>query len=153
MPLPNRCAADYVFANSDTIFANDEFVRLGNDRVIEISFDRFSDGWGFSYARHIHDSGFSGMLIASGHVIADQADYLQRCGFSHAEIPESKTADWQVALSAIPARFQHMVKSPRSRMYLSVSQHKFGDSWNFSHFSCTLLDKLSQLAHIACIKS
>ena len=30
--------------------------------------------------------------------------------------------------AAIPARFQHMVKSSRSRMDLSVSQHKFGDS-------------------------
>ena len=127
-PVQDRCATDYAFATSDVMPADDEFARLGTDSVIEISFDKFSDGRGFSYARHIRDSGFSGMLIASGHVIADQADYLQRCGFSHAEIPESKTADWQVALSAIPARFQHMVKSPRSRMDLSVSQHKFGDS-------------------------
>ena len=115
-PVQDRCATDYAFATSDVMPADDEFARLGTDSVIEISFDKFSDGRGFTHARRIRESGFSGWLVASGHVIADQADYLRRCGFSHAEISQSRIDDWQGALSAIPAHFQHMTQSPRSRM-------------------------------------
>ena len=113
-------AGDDVFATSDAMPANVVYAERGRNSAIVISFDKFSDGRGFSYARRIRDSGFTGRLIASGHIIADQADYLRRCGFSHAEILESKTADWQAALIAIPSHFQHMAVSPRSRMASSV---------------------------------
>ncbi|MBT6122998.1 MAG: DUF934 domain-containing protein [Candidatus Puniceispirillum sp.] len=126
--MQDRRIADYVFATSDSPPADDEIAGLNTSRVIEISFDKFSDGRGFTYARRIRDSGFSGMLIASGHVIADQAEYLRRCGFSHAEIPMAKIADWQSALSAMPAYFQHMAKSPRSRMVTSAMQNKYDNN-------------------------
>ena len=112
----DRPVADRIFATSDTLPAEDMTNGFGSNSVIEISFDKFSDGRGFTQARRIRESGFSGWLVASGHVIADQADYLRRCGFSHAEISQSKIDDWQAALSAIPAHFQHMTQSPRSRM-------------------------------------
>ena len=86
-------AGDDVFATSDAMPANVEYAERGRNSAIVISFDKFFDGRGFSYARRIRDTGFTGRLIASGHIIADQADYLSRCGFSHAEIIESKTAD------------------------------------------------------------
>ena len=112
--------ADYEYATSEVLPAIDIFAGLGTKSVIEISFDKFSDGRGFSYARRIRESGFVGRLVASGHMIADQADYLRRCGFSHANISTSKTDDWQTALSSIPAHFQHMETSPRSRVVTSA---------------------------------
>ena len=111
----DRRDAEFIFATSDTLPAEDMTAGLGTNGVIEISCDKFSDGRGFTHARRIRESGFSGWLVASGHVIADQADYLRRCGFSHAEIPQSKIGDWQDALSAIATHFQHMERSPRSR--------------------------------------
>ena len=112
----DRPVADRIFTTSDKLPAENLTNGFGSNSVIEISFDKFSDGRGFTQARRIRESGFSGWLVASGHVIADQADYLRRCGFSHAEIPQSKIGDWQGALSAIPAHFQHMTQSPRSRL-------------------------------------
>ena len=112
----DRPVADRIFTTSDKLPAENLTNGFGSNSVIEISFDKFSDGRGFTHARRIRESGFSGWLVASGHVIADQADYLRRCGFSHAEIPQSKIGDWQGALSAIPAHFQHMTQSPRSRL-------------------------------------
>jgi uncharacterized protein (DUF934 family) len=111
-----RPVADCIFTTSDTLPGENMTDSFGTYSVIEISFDKFSDGRGFTHARRIRESGFSGWLVASGHVIADQAEYLRRCGFSHAEISQSKIEDWQSALSAIPAHFQHMIQSPRSRM-------------------------------------
>ena len=112
----DRPVADRKLTTSDMLSAENLTNGFGSNSVIEISFDKFSDGRGFTHARRIRESGFSGWLVASGHVIADQADYLRRCGFSHAEIPQSKIGDWQGALSAIPAHFQHMTQSPRSRL-------------------------------------
>ena len=43
-PVQDRCTTDYAFATSEAMPADDEFARLGTDSVIEISFDRFSDG-------------------------------------------------------------------------------------------------------------
>ena len=116
----DRPVADCIFTTSDTLPAENLTNGFGSNSVIEISFDKFSDGRGFSYARRIRESGFAGRLVASGHVIADQADYLRRCGFSHANISTSKTDDWHAALSAIPARFQHMDTSPSSRITKSA---------------------------------
>ena len=114
--MQDRPVADRIFATSDTLPAENMTNGFGSNRVIEISFDKFSDGRGFTHARRIRESGFSGWLVASGHVIADQVDYLRRYGFTHAEISQSIIDDWQAALSAIPAHFQHMTKSPRSSM-------------------------------------
>ena len=124
----HTCIFNYVFSTSDDVPTKAECAKLGIDSVIKIIFDKFSDGRGFTYARRIRDSGFPGKLVAGGHVIADQADYLRRCGFSHAEISPSKTDDWQGALSAIPSHFQHMAKSPRSRKVNSAIHHENGNS-------------------------
>jgi uncharacterized protein (DUF934 family) len=48
-------------------------------------------------------------------VIADQIDYLRRCGFTHAEIKPADYPHWQQAYQAIRHHFQHMPNSPRSR--------------------------------------
>ncbi|WP_438997611.1 DUF934 domain-containing protein [Candidatus Puniceispirillum sp.] len=120
----DRPVADYRIATSDSVADESIYAGLGTNSMIEISFDKFSDGRGFTYARRISEAGFAGMLVASGHVIADQADYLRRCGFTHADIPISRIDDWQAALCAISAHFQHMTNSPRSRMAASAIRRR-----------------------------
>ncbi|ADE40138.1 DUF934 domain-containing protein [Candidatus Puniceispirillum marinum] len=120
----DRRVADYRIATGDSLADESIYAALSIDSVVEIRFDKFSDGRGFTYARRISEAGLAGVLVASGHVIADQADYLRRCGFTHADIPISKIDDWQAALSAIPAHFQHMTNSPRSRMAASTMRRK-----------------------------
>lgn len=85
-------------------------------QVIAIQFGVFSDGRGFTHARRLRtDYHFSGPIIATGHVIADQMDYLRRCGFTHAAIKPADHPHWQQAHQAIRHHFQHMPDSPRSR--------------------------------------
>ena len=84
--------------------------------AIAVRFPVFSDGRGFTLGRRLRtESHFNGCLIAAGHLIPDQADFLHRCGFSHAMITPSQLGEWQQALAGINARFQHMPSSPRRR--------------------------------------
>ena len=54
---------------------------------VSIYFASFSDGRGFTLARHLREIvGYRDKLLACGHLIPDQADYLRRCGFTHVEI-------------------------------------------------------------------
>ena len=56
-------------------------------QVTAIQFGVFSDGRNFAHARRLRtDYHFSWPIIATGHVIADQIDYLRRCDFTHAAI-------------------------------------------------------------------
>lgn len=61
----------------DVLFAHLEQIEL-----IVINFPVFTDGRGFSYARHLREQGYKGELRAAGHFIRDQLTYLQRCGFN-----------------------------------------------------------------------
>jgi uncharacterized protein (DUF934 family) len=52
-------------------------------KTIEITFDAFTDGRGYSTAKLLRDRyGFTGELRAVGDVTIDQLFYLSRCGFS-----------------------------------------------------------------------
>lgn len=53
---------------------------LGAPRIT-VTFAAFTDGRGFSHARKLREKGFDGELLASGELLADQWQYLQRCGF------------------------------------------------------------------------
>jgi uncharacterized protein (DUF934 family) len=84
--------------------------------IIAICFGVFSDGRGFTHARRLRTNHkFTGPLVATGHVIPDQIDYLRRCGFTHAVIKTSQLSHWQHARLSITCHFQHMLDSPRSR--------------------------------------
>ena len=83
---------------------------------ILINFPKFSDGRGFTHARRLRAMlPENARLIAGGHVIPDQADFLSRCGFSHALIIGEGLAQWQASLEAVTARFQHVTSTPRTR--------------------------------------
>jgi uncharacterized protein (DUF934 family) len=84
--------------------------------ALAVRFDRFSDGRGFTAARHIREMlAYEGALVAQGHVIPDQADYLRRCGFTHAEISLSAAPQWRRSLALAPPAMQPVLGSPRAR--------------------------------------
>lgn len=56
--------------------------------LIRIAFPSFSDGRGFTLARHLRGLGYTGRLRAAGHVIADQYAMARRCGFDEVEISD-----------------------------------------------------------------
>ena len=79
--------------------------------AIAISFTKFSDGRGFTQARRLRlEMGFKGPVVAAGHVIPDQADFLRRCGFSHVEIEAGRLSQWQYSLDIIkiPVSYTHL---------------------------------------------
>lgn len=56
--------------------------------MIAVAFPAFSDGRGFTLARHLRGHGFKGRLRAKGHVIADQYAMARRAGFDEVEISD-----------------------------------------------------------------
>ena len=84
--------------------------------AVAIRFARFSDGRGFTLARHLREAmGHSGVVLGCGHLIPDQADYLRRCGFSHVEIAPGALAQWQRSLSLSPPPMQQILSGGRAR--------------------------------------
>ncbi len=49
--------------------------------LIEIAFPAFRDGRGYSAARILRESGYTGELRAAGNVLVDQILPMRRCGF------------------------------------------------------------------------
>lgn len=79
--------------------------------LISIAFPSFADGRGFSRARRLRNAGFTGILRASGHVIADQFDYAIECGFDEVEISDDLAArqpeaQWLAMKDALPLSYQ-----------------------------------------------
>ena len=65
---------------------------FGGVGMIRVSFPAFSDGRGFTLARHLRGLGYAGRLRATGHVIADQYAMARRCGFDEVEIADDLAA-------------------------------------------------------------
>jgi len=83
---------------------------------VAIRFPRFSDGRGFTLARHLREAlGHEGAIVARGHLIPDQAVYLLRCGFSHVEIERGALAQWRHTLALSPPSMQQVLASRRAR--------------------------------------
>ena len=60
--------------------------------LIRVAFPAFSDGRGFSLARHLRGRGYAGRLRATGPVISDQYTMARRSGFDEVEIPDDLAA-------------------------------------------------------------
>ena len=83
---------------------------------VAIRFALFSDGRGFTLARHLREAhGYGGAILARGHLIPDQANYLHRCGFSHVEIRPETLAQWRRSLSLSAPPMQRVLSSRRAR--------------------------------------
>jgi uncharacterized protein (DUF934 family) len=58
---------------------------LSGVAVVELQFPKFTDGRAFSQARLLRQRlGFAGEIRATGDVLIDQLQMLQRCGFTQA---------------------------------------------------------------------
>ena len=67
-------------------------------------------------ARHLRQAArHAGPLLADGHLIPDQADYLRRCGFSHVRIAADHAAQWCRSLALAPPAMQHVLTNRRER--------------------------------------
>ena len=78
----------------------DDLPDVSGADLVRVAFPAFSDGRGFTLARHLRTAGFTGRLRAKGHVIADQYAMARRVGFDEVEISdelaERQPADqWQ----------------------------------------------------------
>ncbi len=83
---------------------------------VSIHFAFFSDGQGFTLARHLREiAGYRDKLLACGHLIPDQADYLRRCGFTHVEIDRITETQWRRSLALSPPPMQRVLSTPASR--------------------------------------
>lgn len=60
--------------------------------LVVVTFPAFSDGRGFTLARHLRAAGYGGRLRAKGHVIADQYAMARRSGFDEVEIGDDLAA-------------------------------------------------------------
>ncbi|GER06029.1 oxidoreductase [Iodidimonas muriae] len=62
--------------------------------LIAIRFEKFSDGRGFSLAHRLRDEqGFGGEIRATGHLIADHAEFLLRSGVTSVELSDPLAVD------------------------------------------------------------
>ncbi len=66
--------------------------RLGSIGLIRVRFSSFADGRGFTTARQLRLTGFTGRLRAFGPLIADQYAMARRAGFDEVEIPADLAA-------------------------------------------------------------
>ena len=84
----NDCAA--LDLPSDT--APENVTLTPSVKMIRIDFPSSADGRGFTIARALRLSGYTGRLRARGHVLADQYAMARRSGFDEVEIDEALAA-------------------------------------------------------------
>ena len=99
-------------------FAGGRLVEIASDTVpaalpdtdgaalVVVAFPAFSDGRGFTLARHLRARGYAGRLRARGHVIADQYAMARRSGFDEVEISDELAARQPAAQWAFRADWQ-----------------------------------------------
>jgi uncharacterized protein (DUF934 family) len=76
-------------------------------QLIEVNFPVFGDGRGYSAARILRESGYTGELRAVGDVLVDQIGPMVRCGFdSFAPDQPLEPVALKAALSRFPQPYQ-----------------------------------------------
>lgn len=76
--------------------------------LIELEFPKFIDGRAYTQARLLRERyGYRQELRATGDVLRDQLQFMQRCGFDAFEIADPKAAEaWRAAVSEIDVFYQ-----------------------------------------------
>jgi uncharacterized protein (DUF934 family) len=79
--------------------------------LVVLRFPRHRDGRAFTQARALRERhGFLGRIRAAGHVLADQHQFLLRCGVDSIELPDgADIAAWERARALIPTAYQAAV--------------------------------------------
>ena len=94
---------------------------LGRLELIVLEFPKFVDGRAFSQARVLRERyRYRGELRATGDVLRDQLQFMQRCGFDAFEIAAPNAAEiWRAAVNEIDVFYQpaadDRVPAPRLR--------------------------------------
>lgn len=78
---------------------------LGRIALIEVAFPKFRDGRGYSSARILRESGYTGELRAEGNVLVDQVPLMRRCGFD--SFAPDRPLDVEAVERAL-ARYDHV---------------------------------------------
>ena len=78
---------------------------LGRISLIEVAFPKFRDGRGYSSARILRESGYTGELRAEGNVLVDQVPLMRRCGFD--SFAPDRPLDMEAVERAL-ARYDHV---------------------------------------------
>ena len=81
---------------------------VGRLALIVLEFPKFIDGRAYTQARLLRERlGYRGELRATGHVLRDQLQFMQRCGFDAFEIAEPDAAQaWRAAVEEIDVFYQ-----------------------------------------------
>ena len=90
--------------------SHDDIEALADDLssidMIALNFPKFGDGRAFTMAHLLQDKyGFDGEIRAIGHPIADQAQFLFRCGVDSIDIPEGQDPQIWVKEATRMSRF------------------------------------------------
>lgn len=85
--------------------------------IIVFNFTKFADGRAFSLAKLLREKHlFTGDIRASGDILPDQANYLQRVGFSSMAYPSLERAETALAvISQLAAQYQASTDQPLPR--------------------------------------
>ena len=78
---------------------------LGRIALIEVAFPKFRDGRGYSSARILRESGYTGELRAEGNILVDQVPLMRRCGFD--SFAPDRPLDMEAVERAL-ARYDHV---------------------------------------------
>ncbi len=81
---------------------------VGRFELIALEFPKFVDGRAYSQARLLRERyGYRQELRATGNVLRDQLQFMQRCGFDAFEIAASNAAEiWRAAMAEIDVFYQ-----------------------------------------------
>lgn len=84
-------------------------------QLVALNFPKFGDGRAYSKARLLRDRfGYKGELRAVGEVLADQLQYMSRCGFDAFQLAEGKDVAAALrALSDFTVTYQGASDDPR----------------------------------------
>ncbi len=101
---------------------------LGTVDLISVPFPAFGDGRGFSIAKSLRNTGFTGVLRAHGPLIADQAAFAEACGFDEIEIPDDHAErqpvdQYATARTAFPARYQEAYDAAPQTVSILSARH------------------------------
>ncbi|MCW5772104.1 MAG: DUF934 domain-containing protein [Rhodospirillaceae bacterium] len=84
--------------------------------LIALHFPKFTDGRAYTQARLLRERlGFAGELRATGQVLLDQLQFMQRCGFDAFEIGDDQpVAAWKRALHSFSVFYQPAADGSRA---------------------------------------
>jgi len=82
--------------------------------LIKVVFGSSNDGRGFSIARQLRAQGFEGLIVASGHVIADQYRHFRQCGFDGVlitaeQVDRTPQKHWLEQVPRIKHSYQNLI--------------------------------------------